>query len=244
MTPCKLSIGIITLNEQQRLPNLLDDLAAQSFTDFEIIHVDSQSDDDTVRLSQERAKDFDRYRIIEMTRRGVSLGRNTGAAAAEGRRLLFLDADTRLAPGFLERSIEQLESSFAGIGIALMSAEGLPLRHKVGFGFFNLGIRATRPVFPTAIGACLFSTRRVHREIGGFDEQIGLCEDCEYVLRAFRANACKLTILKPKFRFDPRRLDQDGFAATGLTYLRANIRRMFKGEMRNQEIPYRFGHYE
>ena len=29
MAPCKLSIVIITLNEQQRLPNLLDDLAAQ-----------------------------------------------------------------------------------------------------------------------------------------------------------------------------------------------------------------------
>ena len=37
-----LSIVIITLNEEARLPRLLDNLAAQTWTDFEIIHVDSQ----------------------------------------------------------------------------------------------------------------------------------------------------------------------------------------------------------
>ncbi|GAM63515.1 beta-1,3-glucosyltransferase [Vibrio ishigakensis] len=45
------------------------------------------------------------------------------------------------------------------------------------------------------------------------------------------------------FEFDSRRLDQDGMVRTGLTYLRANLRRLFIGEMRNQEIRYPFGHY-
>ncbi|MEF1229232.1 glycosyl transferase, partial [Vibrio fortis] len=45
------------------------------------------------------------------------------------------------------------------------------------------------------------------------------------------------------FGFDPRRLDQDGVVETGMTYLKANVRRFFKGEMRNNEMNYQFGHY-
>lgn len=87
------------------------------------------------------------------------------------------------------------------------------------------------------------STPDLHRQIDGFDESLSLCEDCNYVLKAHRHNRRNVAVLKPKFRFDPRRLQQDGFLATGLIYMRANLRRFFIGELHNQEIPYSFGHY-
>ncbi|MCV6591597.1 MAG: glycosyltransferase [Silicimonas sp.] len=239
----KLSIIIITLNEEQRLPRLLGDLARQGRQDFEILHVDSQSDDGTVAVSKTMAPRFASYRIIEMDGRGVSRGRNTGAAAACAERLLFLDADTRLAPDFLENAMAELDTGGCDLGIVQMSAEGLPPQYRLGYGAFNLGIRLTARVFPTAIGACLFSTRRLHDRIGGFDTRLSLCEDCNYALKAFRCNAARLAVLKTRFAFDPRRLQQDGFAATGLTYLRANLRRFVRGELYHQEIPYSFGHY-
>lgn len=243
MTPPKLSIVIITLNEQQRLPRLLADLAAQTWQDFEILHVDSNSDDETVARSREISGRFANYRIVEMKTRGVSRGRNVGAAQAQGERLLFLDADTRLSPDFLQKSIRNLDQTAADIGVVCMSAEGLSVPYQFGFALFNAGIRATSRFFPTAIGACLFSTPELHRRIGGFDENLSLCEDCNYVLKAHRIDRRKLAVLAPKFRFDPRRLHQDGFLATGLIYLRANLRRFFVGELHNQEIPYAFGHY-
>jgi hypothetical protein len=46
------------------------------------------------------------------------------------------------------------------------------------------------------------------------------------------------------FEFNPRRLKQDGVFHLGGVYLRANIRRFFKGELRNNEIDYPFGHYK
>ena len=134
MSEPKLSIIIITLNEQERLPRLLDDLAVQSWKDFEIIHVDSNSDDATVALSKDQASRFPAYRVIEMTDRGVSLGRNRGAAAARGKRLLFLDADTRLAPDFLEIAVRELDNGTADVGIVLMSSKNLPVLQKLGFG--------------------------------------------------------------------------------------------------------------
>lgn len=239
----KLSVVIITLNEEQRLPRILGDLAAQSWKDFEVIHVDSNSDDQTVATSKETASLFEEYRIIEMPGRGVSRGRNTGAAAAKAERLLFLDADTRLKPDFLERAIAELEANEIDLGIALMSSEGFSLCYRAGYAAFNAGIRFTSQFFPTAIGACLFSTRKLHEEIGGFDETLSLCEDCNYALKAFKSETVDLAVLKPRFGFDPRRLEQDGFASTGLVYLRANLRRFFIGELHEQEIPYAFGHY-
>lgn len=239
----KLSIVIITLNEEERLPLLLEDLAAQSWADFEIIHVDSNSDDSTVALSQAAQTRFSHYQIIAMEKRGVSLGRNQGALHATAERLLFLDADTRLGPNFLKDAITELEKGDLDAGVVCMSAEGLALRYRMGFALFNAGIKFTSKFFPTAIGACMFSTAALHKSIDGFDESLSLCEDCNYALKAYRHDRRKVGVLKTKFRFDPRRLQQDGFASTGLTYLRANLRRFFIGELHNQEIPYEFGHY-
>jgi hypothetical protein len=64
------------------------------------------------------------------------------------------------------------------------------------------------------------------------------------VLKAKRSGNHKLGVLKQKFLFDPRRLEQDGFMATGRVYLLANLRRFFIGELYKQEIPYKFGHYK
>lgn len=238
-----LSIIIITLNEEKRLPFLLEDLSRQSWSDFEIIHVDSQSEDATIDVSQNRAAQFRDHRIIQMDGRGVSLGRNTGAAAARSDRLLFLDADTRLNPDFLQAAMAEFKSGGRDLGIALMSGEKLSLRYRLGYAMFNAGIVFTSKFFPTAIGACLFSTQRIHRKIGGFDEKLTLCEDCNYALKAFRHDKSSLGVLKARFRFDPRRLEQDGLASTGLIYLRANLRRYVWGELEKQEIPYAFGHY-
>lgn len=238
-----LSVIIITLNEQQRLPRLLQDLRAQTFQDFEIIHVDSNSEDQTVAVSRRYADQFNHYSILEMRNRGVSLGRNTGAQQAQGTRLLFLDADTRLQPDFIETSLQELSAKQLELGIVCMSSDGLPLKHVLGYEAFNLGIRATSRFFPTAVGACLFSTKDMHDLIEGFDETLSLCEDCNYALKGFQCDPQKIGVLKTRFGFDPRRLDQDGSLRTGLTYLRANVRRFFVGELHKNEIPYQFGHY-
>lgn len=238
-----LSVIIITLNEEERLPRLLRDLRQQTWQDFEIIHVDSCSSDQTVMASRDWRGCFDFYNIIEMQERGVSLGRNTGARHAICDKFLFLDADTRLAPDFLERAMQELQQRDLEVGIVCMDSTGLPLRHKIGFSVFNLGIRLSSLFFPTAIGACLFSEREIHDEINGFDEQLSLCEDCNYVLKASKAQLSTLGILRTRFSFDPRRLDQDGSIKTGMTYLRANLHRFFHGELVNDQIPYEFGHY-
>lgn len=237
----KISIVVITLNEAERIGRLFEDLCNQTHQGFEVILVDSQSEDDTCEIALGYQSQLPELSVHEMDARGVSLGRNTGAKHAKYERLLFLDADVRLSPDFLSRALHKLEHAKLDVAGVYMGANGMPLMHRLGYGLFNLGLFTTQYAFPTAVGACIFSTKTVHQRINGFDERITLCEDCDYVNRA--SKTWRYRLLPITFKFDSRRLDQDGMVKTGLTYLRANLRRLFMGEMRNQEIRYPFGHY-
>jgi len=73
----------------------------QTVADWECIIVDDGSEDDTgERLHQ---IEDPRLRIIRQDKKGVSVARNRGLAAAAGRYVLFLDGDDYLHPLALER---------------------------------------------------------------------------------------------------------------------------------------------
>ncbi|KAA8600034.1 glycosyltransferase [Vibrio cyclitrophicus] len=237
-----VSIIVITLNEEKRIGRLMEKLSVQTHQEFEVIVVDSNSEDNTREVAQAYESALPNLTVHHMETRGVSLGRNTGASLAQYNRILFLDADVSLPRNFLAKALYELDEKRLEVAGVYMSSKGLPLVHKFGYGVFNAGLFATQFFFPTAIGACIFSTKRVHDEIGGFDEEIVLCEDCDYVKRA--SKTWRFRFLNMTFGFDPRRLDQDGVVKTGSTYLKANVRRFFKGEMRNNEMNYKFGHYK
>lgn len=236
------SIVIITLNESERIENLLSDIAKQTYQNFEVIVVDSDSNDNTRDLAKAFADRIPNLTIHNMHTKGVSLGRNTGAKLAKHERLLFLDADVRLEPDFLAKAETHLSANGIEVAGVYMSAKDLPLHYKIAYIGFNAGMYLTQFGFPTAVGACILSTKRAHQQLGGFDQEIQLCEDCDYVKRA--SKTWRFRFIPVAFSFDPRRLKQDGFFSTGLKYLHANVRRFFFGELKNNEIEYKFGHYE
>lgn len=239
MTP--ISVIVITLNEAERIGNILWDLAQQSFREFEVIVVDSDSDDNTCELAQAFEGKLPHLTVHRMSKRGVSLGRNTGASLATNERLLFLDADVRLDIDFLQKATALLDKKSLKVAGVYMNANNLPPWFMVGYQLFNAGIFISQFLSPTAVGACIFSSKSVHDKMGGFDESITLCEDCDYVNRAKKI--ASYNMLPLTFHFDPRRLKQDGFFRTGFKYLHANLHRMAIGEIRGNKIRYEFGHY-
>ncbi|MCK5861519.1 MAG: glycosyltransferase family 2 protein [Candidatus Hydrogenedentes bacterium] len=94
----RYSIIIPTYNAAKTLVPLLDILAQQSFTDFETIVVDDNSEDDTKQIAS-------RYSLLYLKqeeRSGPAAARNKGAACAKGEWLIFTDADTLFSTDTME----------------------------------------------------------------------------------------------------------------------------------------------
>ena len=81
-----LSIVIPTMNEEEVLPKLLASIKSQDFDDYEIIISDNFSKDRTREIAESYGA-----RVVDGGMPGP--GRNRGAEAAKGDKLLFLDAD-------------------------------------------------------------------------------------------------------------------------------------------------------
>lgn len=148
MTP--VSIVIITLNEEKRIGRLLDDLSKQSHQQFEVIVVDSNSEDNTCEVARGFEQALPSLTVHKMSERGTSLGRNTGEQIAKHERLLFLDADVRLSPTFLTNALYELDNRKLEVAGAYMAAKDLSVGYKLGYGVFNAGLFTTSFFFPTA----------------------------------------------------------------------------------------------
>jgi glycosyltransferase involved in cell wall biosynthesis len=99
----KLSVIIITLNEEANMQALLVDL---DFAD-EIIVVDSYSIDKTKSLAQS----FSSVRFIENRFENYASQRNFAILQAKNDWILFLDADERLTPALKKEIIETLRTN-------------------------------------------------------------------------------------------------------------------------------------
>jgi chlorobactene glucosyltransferase len=103
-----ISVIIPARNEAHNLPSLLDSLLAQDYPTFEIIVVDDASTDDTAKIMQRYKNQGVRLLQSDGPPAGWT-GKNAacwrGANASHHPWLLFVDADTMLAPLALRSSI-------------------------------------------------------------------------------------------------------------------------------------------
>lgn len=88
--PPFFSVVIPTYNRCEMLRAALDSVARQTFTDYEVIVVDSLSGDDTEAMIAARNEPI---RYIREKNGGPGPARNIGIAAAKGTHVAFLDSD-------------------------------------------------------------------------------------------------------------------------------------------------------
>jgi glycosyltransferase involved in cell wall biosynthesis len=95
------------------LESCLDSLLLQNLdiSDYEIIIVNDESEDNTLRIAQEYEKKQDNIIIIDKKNAGVGAARNSGYDIARGRFLYFLDPDDYLAENTLPTLIERMEKN-------------------------------------------------------------------------------------------------------------------------------------
>jgi len=233
----KVSIVIPALNEETMLPRLLDSIKTQDFDGYEIIVADAHSTDKT----REIAASYD-CRVVDGGLPAV--GRNAGAAVAEGEFLFFLDADVVLPKGFMRNVYDEMQDRY----IDLATCEIRPLSDyrldRVIHRMINLAVMLSRRVDPKAFGFCIFVTRRLFRRAGGFDETIYVAEDNDFVKRASQFSSLHY-LRSAHIRVSIRRFDKEGRFAYMKKGIKLNLHRTFVGEIRSDEVvKYEFNNYD
>lgn len=110
----ELSIIIPTYKEAGRIGQTLDQLAKyikESGKNIEVLIVDAQSPDGTVAEAKVRAKQFQLFRIIVDERRlGKGKQVRDGMFEAQGRYIMFMDADLATPLKYLDQVFENIKN--------------------------------------------------------------------------------------------------------------------------------------
>ncbi|WP_312653530.1 glycosyltransferase family 2 protein [Proteiniclasticum sp.] len=112
-----VSVIIPVRNEERNLPLLLSDLRNQSLIPKEIICVDDGSEDGTAVIAESYG-----VKLLTLENKpdgwlGKSWACQTGAEAAEGDLLLFIDADVRLGKDGVRRLVSGFSESEAAVSV-------------------------------------------------------------------------------------------------------------------------------
>lgn len=228
----ELSIVIPALNEAKNLEKLLRSIKLQNFP-CEVIVADAGSKDDTASIAK-------RYGSTVIRGGRVAFGRNAGAKAASAERLLFLDADTQLPAGFLDYALKDIRNRKIEVaGVYVVPKNGQIVDH-LAYWIGNAWMSMLENLKPCAQGIAIFSSKKVQKTIGGFDESITFGEDSDYVRRA--SKIAKFGMIRKPVYTSVRRFEKEGRLNCLLKYAYLNIYRSLKGEIR-KDVNYKFDHY-
>lgn len=103
----RISVVIVNYNGARFLKDCLDSLHAQTISDFEIVIVDNNSLDRSVRIITEAYPDV--VLIRNKANLGFAAGTNQGIRVAQGEYILTLNNDTRVEPSFLEEIVGPMD---------------------------------------------------------------------------------------------------------------------------------------
>lgn len=231
----KISIIIPTYNEEEYLPNLLNSIKKQDFTDYEVIIADAHSKDNTRKI----AKDFGAI-VVDGGLPGV--GRNAGAKVAKGEILLFLDSDLELTPKYLNNVIEEFEERNLGIAISQMTPLSEKTRDIYLHNLANWFMIAVEKIKPHGAGCYgIIAKRSLHEQINGFDESLTFGEDTDYIEKLGEID--KFRVLRnAKVGVSTRRLEEEGLYNLLKQYGKSTYND-FRGKRTTAEdLDYKFGH--
>lgn len=232
-----VSIVIPTLNEEKYLPSLLRSIKDQTASPFEVIVADANSTDATRKI----ALSFG----CKITKGGpLPKGRNNGAKIAKSDILLFLDSDNILPKTFLEKTVAEFQKRNLDVASCFGYVASPTLMSSVGEILTNFYFKKTEKIRPHVYGFCIFSNKKIHEKINGFDESIILGEDLDYALRASKKGVYRF-LLSEKLPISMRRYEEEGKLITALKYILIGIHLILFGPIRKQIFPFAWGkHYK
>lgn len=105
-----ISILVPIYNVEKYLKRCIDSVLSQNFQDYELILVDDGSPDGCSQICDEYAKKDCRIKVIHKQNGGANSARFVGYKRAQGKYLVFMDADDWLLKGSLDHLRTAIES--------------------------------------------------------------------------------------------------------------------------------------
>lgn len=199
------SLIIPAFNEEKYLPRLLDSIKKQKMQPSEIIVADADSKDRTREIARKYG-----CRIVKGGR--VSIGRNNGAKIAKEDIIIFMDADAIISGKIF---FNKIIGTFIKRGADIASCFFLPAEKRGKYEIPMAGLSAFKFLFYKlksnliASGEFIICTKKLFKDLKGFDSKIRSREDNDFINRAFKSG--KKYILIPTYlRVSTRRIEKKG----------------------------------
>ncbi len=178
-----VSVIIPTFNRWPLVGAAVESVLAQSYAELEVLVVDDGSTDGT---TQQLGQFASRTRILTQPHGGVSAARNLAVRHARGRYLAFLDSDDLWLPEKLAVQTAFMEQNPA---VQICQTEEIWIRNGVRVNPKAKHRKQSGDIFIPSLELCLVSpsavmlTRELFERVGGFDENLPVCEDYDLWLR-------------------------------------------------------------
>jgi cellulose synthase/poly-beta-1,6-N-acetylglucosamine synthase-like glycosyltransferase len=141
--------------------------------EYEIIVSDSNSKDKTVKIAKKFAD-----KVVVCEKRGIAIGRNFGAKVANGKILIFVDADTISMPNLISEFTKSLRrKNVIGVTCSILPFS-MEVSHQLFFQIVNIFVKSTiLTKKPQVLGACCGYKKYAFEKVNGFDEKFKTLED-------------------------------------------------------------------
>jgi glycosyltransferase involved in cell wall biosynthesis len=175
----KVSVVVPAFNEEALLAGSLAAIreAMRAFKDAELIVCDNNSTDRTSEIARSAGANV----VFEAVNQ-IARARNTGAAAASGDWLLFVDADSYPTLYLFEDVLEQINGGRCIAGGATVALESTDRTIRFWVAAWNFLSRRAR----WAAGSFVFCEAAAFRRLGGFNQDLYAGEEIDLFRRLKR----------------------------------------------------------
>lgn len=104
-----VSIVVPVYNQEKYIRECLESVITQTYHNWELILVDNNSTDKSMKICKEYAASDGRIKLFEEKKQGVSHARNMGISRAEGDYIMFIDPDDTVENSFLSDMLDAAE---------------------------------------------------------------------------------------------------------------------------------------
>ena len=195
-----VSVIIPCYNYGKYLRECVESVLQQTYSSIEIIIVNDGSKDNSKKVAEQLISDYPEDDIILINQKNAgqpAISRNNGIKKAKGQYILPLDADDKLAPTFIEKTLKKLQTN---------PEHAIAYTHRQDFDGAN-DVHQAQPFnlnklrYQNHLSYCALYKKDVWEEIGGYRTNVRGIEDWDFFVAAGAAGFKAVLIPEPLFLY-------------------------------------------